>query len=343
MEEIMNFIKLKAIVTSNLEEQYSKFSLDDSRELTFKIDKHIKQILKIYNEKPNIDLEDIISNVLNENEYEIYRNYFGIKNNLSPLRYPGAKSKVLKKFVKYFKINHTEYREPFVGGGSIFLGKHSVNNNILNDKDFNVYTFLTVVRDKPHLLCEIIRNTYPTVEMWLEKRHTRTNTLSDIEVAFNFLFFNRTNYSGIYLANPLGGLAQNSKYKIDCRWNSEKLCEKIFNMSFKLKNSKITNLDFTEIINLPGKNVLMVIDPPYYKKGNSLYQSKMSHDDHLRLSEVLKTTQHKYLLTIDDCEETREIYLNKTTFLNQESWKYTIHSKKNDNNGKELFISNFPI
>lgn len=67
----------------------------------------------------------------------------------------------------------------------------------------------------------------------------------------------------------------------------------------------------------------------------------MSHEDHLRLAKLLKETPHKYLITIDDSIETREIYLTENTYVNHETWKYTVHSKKSDNNGQELFISNF--
>ncbi|MDG4730054.1 DNA adenine methylase [Bacillus pumilus] len=340
----MNFKDLKAVITSHLENEYSKFDVHyTNTNNSFTIDKYVKRIIRAYDKQPDQNLDDIILEVLNLNEYNIYKDFYGIKNNLSPLRYPGAKSKVLSKFVKYFKTPHIEYREPFVGGGSIFLGKHIVDKNILNDKDYNVYAFLTTIKDYPDLLCEKILNTQPTIELWLEKRFNSTQSTSDLDIAFDFLFFNRTNYSGIYSANPLGGIEQKSKYTIDCRWNAERLCSKIKKMSERLKSVSITNLDFEEIIKLPGENVLLVIDPPYYKKGNSLYTSKMTHEDHLRLAETLKNTTHKYLLTIDDSYETRKIYTYENTFINQESWKYTVHSKKNDNIGKELFISNFPI
>jgi site-specific DNA-adenine methylase len=38
----------------------------------------------------------------------------------SPLRYPGGKSRIAKIIVKNFP-NFAEYREPFLGGGSVFI------------------------------------------------------------------------------------------------------------------------------------------------------------------------------------------------------------------------------
>ena len=42
-------------------------------------------------------------------------------------RYPGGKAKAIK-FIKPFWENcpHQEYREPFVGGGSVFIAKENV-------------------------------------------------------------------------------------------------------------------------------------------------------------------------------------------------------------------------
>ena len=39
----------------------------------------------------------------------------------SPLRYPGGKSKAISKILRYLPPDFSEYREPFVGGGSLFI------------------------------------------------------------------------------------------------------------------------------------------------------------------------------------------------------------------------------
>ncbi|MGG3468971.1 DNA adenine methylase [Neobacillus pocheonensis] len=192
-------------------------------------------------------------------------------------------------------------------------------------------------------ICEKILNTKPTLELWKEKRNISSYN-SILDQAFDFLFFNRTNFSGIYTANPIGGMQQKSDYPIDCRWNPQMLCKRIVECSKKLQGVKITNLSFDDVILAPGENVFMIIDPPYYVKGDSLYPVSMSHEDHFYLASLLTETNHKFLLTIDDCPEVRSIYQHESFFLNQESWKYSISQKRDKNKkGKELFISNFPL
>ncbi|MFK4305264.1 DNA adenine methylase [Paenibacillus sp. RC254] len=258
----------------------------------------------------------------------------------SPLRFPGSKSKVLKKFEKYLAVEHTEYREPFVGGGAIFFGKQIAKYNWLNDKDVNIKSFLKTVRDNPNYLCEMVRKIKPSVELWQYYR-TQEISNSDLIRAFRFLFFNRTNYSGIYNANPIGGLKQLSDWKIDCRWNADMLCKRILECSKKLKNVNITSLDFSDVITAPGENVLLMVDPPYYEKGSRLYPVSMSPNEHQHLAELLRDTNHNFFLTIDDCPEVREMY-NWANFIPQ-NWYYTVNSKKKDNVGKELFITNINI
>ncbi|MHC5718217.1 MAG: DNA adenine methylase, partial [Nostoc sp.] len=39
----------------------------------------------------------------------------------SPLRYPGGKSKAINQIAEYLPQSFDEFREPFVGGGSVFI------------------------------------------------------------------------------------------------------------------------------------------------------------------------------------------------------------------------------
>ncbi|MDU5143668.1 MAG: DNA adenine methylase [Paenibacillus dendritiformis] len=261
----------------------------------------------------------------------------------SPLRFPGSKSKVINKLRPFFSFPHKEYREPFVGGGAIFFAKQKAPINWLNDKDENVSNFLQVIKNNPFELCELVNSIAPTVEIWQKFRGERQQENVDpIQKAFRFLFFNRTNYSGIYNANPIGGLKQKSQYKISCRWNSEMLCKRIIECAKKLRDSKITNYDFKQVILKEGEDVFLMVDPPYYEKGSSLYPVFMSPDDHKELAYLLMNSPHYFLLTIDDCEEVREMYSWANIILPQ-NWFYTVNSKKKDNVGKELFVTNLPI
>ena len=63
----------------------------------------------------------------------------------SPLRYPGGKSKAVKFINPIIPDDFSEFREPFVGGGSVFIdAKQNINPKAvykINDLNFELYCF----------------------------------------------------------------------------------------------------------------------------------------------------------------------------------------------------------
>ena len=70
----------------------------------------------------------------------------------SPLRYPGGKSRALKQILPLIPMNMSEFREPFVGGGSVFFAIRSlfqdrIKSYWINDLNYDLYCFWKRVRD----------------------------------------------------------------------------------------------------------------------------------------------------------------------------------------------------
>ena len=63
----------------------------------------------------------------------------------TPLRYPGGKSRATTKLSADFPKGFTEYREPFLGGGSVALSVTTSNLRPIdvwvNDAYYNLYNF----------------------------------------------------------------------------------------------------------------------------------------------------------------------------------------------------------
>ena len=77
----------------------------------------------------------------------------------SPLRYPGGKSKLSSILYNEFP-KFKEYREPFLGGGSVFLKVYE-NRDVgcsywLNDFYDDLYTFWIVVKNFTDDLINIV-------------------------------------------------------------------------------------------------------------------------------------------------------------------------------------------
>jgi len=63
------------------------------------------------------------------------------------------------------------------------------------------------------------------------------------------------------------------------------------------------------VIRAEGKDVLLYVDPPYYlPPKHKHYRYGFEPEDHIRLSEELRQTRHKFFLAYDDCPEIRALY-----------------------------------
>lgn len=79
----------------------------------------------------------------------------------SPLRYPGGKSRALKQILPLIPLNISEYREPFVGGGSVFFAIRSlfhsrIKTYWMNDLNYDLACFWQQVRDNGPALVETL-------------------------------------------------------------------------------------------------------------------------------------------------------------------------------------------
>ena len=149
----------------------------------------------------------------------------------SPLRYPGGKTQ-LSRYVRHLlDINnvHNTYIEPFAGGFGValeLLFNNDVEQIVMNDFDPSIYSIWNMILHNRDEFISLIKNTPITIEEWFYQKDIRNKLKNDsnsIENAFATFFLNRTNVSGIISAGPIGGLKQQGKYKIDCRFNKEKL------------------------------------------------------------------------------------------------------------------------
>jgi DNA adenine methylase len=248
---------------------------------------------------------------------------------MSFFRYPGGKKKLLEiihdRLENHKKDGILEYREPFFGGGSVGISliekKVSFDSIWINDKDVGIACLWTAVINYPKQFKDLVMGFVPTIKAFDDFKDFLVNLKSypqnsnDIlKIAFMKLAIHQISYSGLGIKSggPLGGREQNSKYKINCRWSPNNICKKIdkIHMLFsglKIKTGNCTNQDFSDLINDSG-DALIYLDPPYFTKGNDLYQCGFSEADHIRLSGYLQKTKHAWVLSYDDCDEIRDIY-----------------------------------
>jgi DNA adenine methylase len=259
-----------------------------------------------------------------------------------PFRYPGGKYYALNLLAPFWSdVEHDEFREPFVGGGSVFFAKNKSNFNLLNDIDTELITTYRVMQDadKRKALLELLSPEVASKERWKEMIDFKPST--DIEIAYKYYYLNRTSFSG-KLSSPAWGYRDKRSVPPE-RWH-----EKIISAGEKLSDIEITNTDFESIIEMPsrGKKTLLFVDPPYFSPPKKKhYRNGFNYEDHLRLAESLQKTTHKFFLTYDDLPEIRTLY--KWANISEAQFVYRVENAQTQNGlrrmGLELIITNYEL
>ncbi|MFC3033284.1 DNA adenine methylase [Pseudoalteromonas fenneropenaei] len=245
----------------------------------------------------------------------------------SPLRYPGGKTSILNMVSEIIKSNGLErghYAEPYAGGAGLALSlmlKGYVHELHLNDLDRSIWSFWDAVLNNTEQFVEKIIETPITMDEWYKQREVQENKgdSSDFDLAFSSFFLNRTNRSGIILkAGVIGGLEQQGKYKLDCRFNKKGLIEKIKRISNFSHRIHLYNCDAIDFLKLTNKSLpplsFYCIDPPYFVKGASLYTNAYEPDDHRDVSKAIEELSHPWILTYDNVEAIQRLYPKKKQF-----------------------------
>ena len=269
---------------------------------------------------------------------------------LSPLRYPGGKSKLKNSVGSLIRTNDMvgcTYVEPFAGGSAValhLLFSEVVDRIIINDYDIAIYAFWYSVLNQTDELCNLIRNTEVTMDEWYKQKEIQNKnnaSLNLLSIGFSTFFLNRTNRSGIIKAGVMGGKDQLGNYKMDCRYNKEDLINKIIKISKYRDRIELYNLDtldlIVNVIRVLPNNTFIFFDPPYYVKGQSLYVNFYKHQDHENLANEISIIEgKKWIVSYDNVDEIKMMYNN---FRNIEyDLSYTAQDKYK---GKEvMFFSN---
>jgi DNA adenine methylase len=271
---------------------------------------------------------------------------------MSFFRYPGGKKKlcsVIFNEMKDYIHEVEEYKEVFFGAGSVGIhllnefkdANHNLKRLYLNDKDYNVYCLWKAVIFNHEELIEKIKSFTPKVENFYEFKEYLTSDWhhknDEMETAFRKIAIHQISYSGLGTKSggPLGGKEQKSKYKIDCRWSPDFMIKKILKLYDLFKDYEIlvSKQDFSDHIN--GENAFVYLDPPYFEKGNELYQLSFSESDHVRMAQELKKSNSKWMVSYDDQPEIRELY--DWANIIEVNVKYSINTIREK---QELIITN---
>lgn len=280
----------------------------------------------------------------------------------SPLRYPGGKARDLPMFTPYFPANgaNIEYREPFLGGGSVLL--HALSRDSFfdaywaNDASPDVANFWQVVKssqlgDLVRLVSELwepydgLDRKCPEWDEFKTRYRAMLDRLPDSSLhrAAKFFILNRSTASGLTNSGGMTAAAYKGRF-------TKSAISRLSSLRNELAWATITQGDYAPLLTEPARNpegrVFIFLDPPYfsaeksglYGRGGDLHKGF----DHQRLADTLRDCQHQWLMTIDNCPEIRALY----SWAEQKPWGKNYSMANVDGKSKkgaELLIANFNL
>ena len=263
----------------------------------------------------------------------------------SPLRYPGGKSRALKKILPLIPNEFSEYREPFLGGGSVFVALKQQNPNLLcrvSDLNRDVSSFWITLKNHPDILTRAIKEIKNNCKdgKSLYSKLATAKPQGILGRALRFYIMNRITYSGTV---DSGGYSSESFYK---RFTHSRI-EGLLPLAEILKNVEVTNESYERLLFEKGKDVFIFLDPPYWKQRNfPLYGKKGDLNkffNHEQFAINVKKCKHKWLITCDDSDLIRTLFASKDIYITPWEMLYNGLMKKKGIKGKELFITNYTI
>ena len=203
-----------------------------------------------------------------------------LKSLKTPLRYPGGKSRACVKMDPYFPDlrDYDEFREPFLGGGSvaIHITKKYPNLDIwvndLYEPLVNFWQQLQIfgsdLKDKLVDLKSTHNNPESAKELFLaSKEKVNDQSLPSLDCAVAFYIVNKCSFSGLTESSSFSEQASQNNFSL-------RGIEKLPEYSALISKWRITNYSYDYMMD-GNKGAFMYLDPPYDIKDN-LYGRKGS-------------------------------------------------------------------
>ena len=296
------------------------------------------------------------------------------------LKWVGGKTQILDKLIVEFPTKINNYREIFLGGGSVLLTILSyVKNGIIKiygniyAYDLNeplIYIYKNIQSNHNELYNEIQNlitefNSCENGEInripknideakiakenyyyWIRSEYNKLSFADKKTIIGSamFIFLNKTCFRGVFRVGPKGFNVPYGHYnnpEIINKEHLDKIHELIQNVIFEC-------CDFNTSLNRVEPNDYVYLDPPYVPEIESSFvgytENGFNIDNHnnlFKLIHKLTETNKKIMLSNADVSLVRDNFTNEKYNITSILCKRTINSKNPEAKAKEVIIKNY--
>ena len=246
------------------------------------------------------------------------------KNNKSPLRYPGGKTraiKILEKYVQTYFPTKTLLLSPFFGGGSFELAMKSKCKIYANDLFIPLYNFWKVQQNQHAALVAAVRAKMPvTKESFQAMRASILDNKDSLDQASAYFCINRSSFSGATLCGGFSAQAASGRLT-ESSLKTLAACD--------TKDIEFSNMDCVAFLEAhpQTEETLIYADPPYYISSYIYGKDGDMHTsfNHTAFAAAIQK-RNDWIISYNDCEYIRNLY--KDCLIVQESWSYGMNTTK---------------
>lgn len=255
------------------------------------------------------------------------------------MNYLGGKSRLAKQIVSRIPADHVCYCEPFAGAAWILFSKEPSRTEIINDMDNELVTFWRVVQNHLQPFLDYFKYAVISRKLFELENMKRPETLTDIQRAVRYYYLQRLGFGGKTVSRTFGtgpmrpgGL------------NLTTIEETLLEVHWRLERVTIEHLDAGRCIQVYDRpDTFFYIDPPYFRLSQG-YAHKFTDADFIRLRDLLATIKGRFLLSLNDAPEIRELLKGFTQ--ERVSLRYSVGNSRTVADTRteprfELFITNF--
>ena len=277
-----------------------------------------------------------------------------MKSLKTPLRWPGGKSRAYSKMEPYFPDlrNYKEFREPFLGGGSVAIHITKKYPNIkiwVNDLYEPLVNFWQQLQtsgtELKNILTDLksVNNTPDKAKILFGDAKIAINDhqQNNLERAAAFYIVNKCSFSGLTESSSFSPQASNSNFSL-------RGIEKLPEYSKLIENWNITNNSYEYLID-GDKDSFIYLDPPYDIKDN-LYGNKGSMHkgfDHDKFASDCNLCNMDQLISYNSDQLVKTRFLGGKWNAVEFDLTYTMRSvgeyMRDQKERKELLLFNYGI
>lgn len=220
--------------------------------------------------------------------------------------YIGGKRNLSARLVQLIgETPHRAYVEPFVGMGGVFFRRdRRPAVEVINDISADVTNLFRILQRHYQQLLDVLKWQITSRAEFDRLMQVDPDTLTDLERAARFLYLQRLAFGGKVAGRHFG-----VSTTAGARFDLTKLVPMLEDVHERLSGVVIERLGYEALIQRYDRpETLFYLDPPYWGCTNDYGRNVFSEADFERLSALLESIAGRFILSINDTPEVRQIF-----------------------------------